>query len=101
MRRTATAPWVAGLLAFAFGWMLLLAVAPRLHEQIHADANRLEHSCGVSLISAGNCENPVSPDFAPIPAPVESTPATLVEVGHIPLLFLGASIFEHAPPSFS
>ena len=89
----------AGILS-AFLWTLTLTVSPSLHERIHSDANRVEHSCAVTLIGSGNCNHSV-------PMPLVSAPVLAIQFSKIPALnplwiqssFLGARIFEHAPPA--
>ncbi|HAF02259.1 MAG TPA: hypothetical protein DCG89_00450 [Spartobacteria bacterium] len=92
----------AVFVSVAFLWTLALSVSPRLHECIHPDANRIEHTCAATFISSGNY------DHAP-QLPLVSAPALVVQFSKIPLLnplwvpspFLAASIFEHAPPAHS
>jgi len=89
----------AGTLS-AFLWMLTLTVSPSLHERIHSDANRAEHSCAVTLIGSGSCNHSA-------PLPLVSAPVPAIQFSTIPALhplwvpspFLGARIFEHAPPA--
>jgi len=90
---------VTTFVSAAFLWALALSVSPQLHERIHPDANHIEHSCAVTLVSSGNYNHSV-------PAPLASAPTSSAQVSEIPAListwvrspFLGASIFEHAPP---
>ena len=93
---------VAASLSAAFLWTLALSASPQLHARFHRDANRAEHTCAVTLVSAGNYDHVV-------PAPVVSSPVEAVQFSTIPALdpqwvrspFLGASIFEHAPPALA
>ena len=86
----------------AFLWTLALAVSPQLHERIHPDANRAEHACAVTFIASGNYTHSAPP-------PLVVTPAPVIQFSKIPTLtpqwvdspFLGASIFEHAPPALA
>jgi hypothetical protein len=89
----------AGILS-AFLWTLTLTVSPSLHERIHSDANRAEHSCAVTLIGSGSCNHsaPVPLVSAPVPAVQFSTIPALHPLW-VPSPFLGACIFEHAPPA--
>ncbi|HWX17392.1 MAG TPA: hypothetical protein VNY07_12470 [Chthoniobacterales bacterium] len=89
----------AGILS-AFLWTLALTVSPSLHERIHSDANRAEHSCAVTLIGSGSCNHsaPVPLVSAPLPAIQFSTIPALHPLW-VPSPFLGARIFEHAPPA--
>jgi len=81
---------------------IALSASPRLHERVHPDANRGNHECAVTLIASGNYDHAA-------PAPLVAAPIPAVEFPHNPVLtpiwvespFLGASIFEHAPPARS
>jgi hypothetical protein len=81
---------------------LVFAVAPQLHERIHASAAQPTHECAVTLIAHGNYEHGNTPQFVVVPQPA-------VRFATIPALkpvwvaspFLGASVFEHAPPALS
>jgi hypothetical protein len=81
---------------------MTLSASPQLHERIHPDAKRGQHECAVTLITAGNYHHAA-------PAPLVSAPAPSVHFSKIPTLdpqwvaspFLGASVFEHAPPALA
>ena len=89
------------LLAAAIWLMLGLSVAPNLHERLHPTAASL-HECAVTLIASGSCHHTVA-------APLVIAPATAVQFSKVLALdsiwvaapFLGARIFEHAPPARS
>ena len=91
---------VATVLFAAFSWTLLVSVSPQLHARIHADAHRADHVCAITLIASGSYEHGAQP-----PLVIVSLPA--VQFSKIPALtscwvqspFLGARIFEHAPPA--
>ncbi len=91
--------FVAAFTSVAFLWTLVLSVSPELHERIHPDANRTDHSCAVTFIASGNYNHSPS-------VPLVSAPAPLLQSSTIPALtpqwvesqFLLARIFEHAPP---
>ena len=97
--------WLGGttllVLAGSIVLMLGLSVAPNLHERLHPTAAPL-HECAVTLIASGCCHHTVA-------APLVIAPATPVQSSKIPALnaiwvaapFLGACIFEHAPPAYS
>jgi hypothetical protein len=84
----------------AFLWALALSASPQLHQRVHADANRVEHNCAVTMIASGSYDHAVHP-------PLVSTPVPPVHFSKIPALtpqwvespFLGARVFEHAPPA--
>jgi hypothetical protein len=83
----------------AFIWALALSVSPQLHQRVHADANRGEHSCAATMIASGSYDHANHP-------PLVSAAALVPQFSKIPALtpwwvqspFLGACIFEHAPP---
>ncbi|HEV2046810.1 MAG TPA: hypothetical protein VGQ95_09455 [Chthoniobacterales bacterium] len=90
---------VAVFVSAVFLWTLAMSASPQLHQRIHPDANRTDHSCAVTFITAGNYDHSA-------PAPLVSVPIPAVQFSKIPALtprwvespFLGARIFEHAPP---
>jgi hypothetical protein len=89
------------LVLAVFGWVLVLSVAPGWHERIHSDANRVEHSCAVTFIAAGNYEH-TSNVLAVEPAlPVSFDQVALPAQSWIPSPFLSARMLEHAPPAHS
>jgi hypothetical protein len=90
---------VAALLVVAFFFALALSASPRLHQRIHPDADRAEHNCAVTMLASGSYNYSAHPPvvIAPAPAAVSSkVPALTPEWVESP--FLGACIFEHAPP---
>ena len=95
-------PLVAAFVSAAFLWILALGALPRMHERVHADAKSAEHSCAVTLIASAGVEHSTCD-------PLLSAPAPSVHFSAIPALdsqwvqspFLGASIFEHAPPALA
>ncbi len=90
-----------GLFASLF-LALLLAVAPQSHENAHQDAATGHHECAVTLIALGKYQENDAPVLVSLPHPT-------VQWGKIPSFrtvwvatpFLGACIFEHAPPALS
>jgi hypothetical protein len=102
MNQGALSRCVAVLATAAFVWTIALGVSPRLHERIHGDQTRADHSCAVTFVRAGGVHH------ATVPLLVEAAhPVT--EFATIPNLtpcwvaspFLSAAIFEHAPPFYS
>ena len=79
-----------------------LAVSPQLHARFHSDADSPNHECAVTLIASGSYEHSAAPVvvLAPQPADHVATIATFTSVW-VAAPFLGASIFEHAPPALS
>jgi hypothetical protein len=83
----------------AFFWALALNASPQLHQRVHPDANRVEHSCAVTMITSGSYNHVSHP-------PLHSAPLPVIQFSKVPALtpcwvqsaFLGACIFEHAPP---
>ena len=90
---------VAIFVSAAFFWTLLLSVSPQLHARVHPDAGRVEHNCAATMIASGNYDHASHP-------PLVSADAQVPQFSKIPALtlcwvqspFLGACIFEHAPP---
>jgi hypothetical protein len=79
---------------------LALSVSPHWHELIHSDVKTARHECAVTLVSSGKYQQVV-------PAPLVVAPAPALQFCFIPALhpvwvaspFVGARIFEHAPPA--
>jgi hypothetical protein len=92
--------FVAAFVSAAFLWALALSASPQLHQRIHTDANRVEHNCAVTMMASGSYDYAAHPSLvaAPIPAHQFSKIPALIP-GWIQSLFLGACIFEHAPPA--
>ena len=93
--------FIATVTSAAFLWTLILSASPQLHERIHPDANRADHSCAVTFISSGNVDH--APTALLISAPVQTDTFNLPELTPLWVtpLFLLASVFEHAPPANS
>ena len=94
--------FVAVAVSAAFLWALALSVSPQLHERIHHDANRIDHSCAITFIASGSYH------YSPT-APLVSAPVLVDQFSPIPALipqwvessFLLARIFAHGPPGHS
>src|SRR5688500_5184106 len=94
--RGTIASWTCAALLSAFA----LSALPHWHELLHSDANTTQHECAVTLVSSGTHHQPAPLVAAPIPA---------LQLSFIPALhpvwvaspFVGARIFEHAPPAFA
>ncbi|MGB8475111.1 MAG: hypothetical protein WCE61_13585 [Candidatus Acidiferrum sp.] len=93
---------VASGLLSAFLFALALAASPQLHVRFHADAGAPDHECVVTLIATGKCEQADAPPVlvAPEPTIVFEKVPSLAPVW-VAASFLGARIFEHAPPALS
>jgi len=91
--------FIAISVSAAFLWALALSASPQLHQRVHPDANRAEHNCAATMIASGSYNYSAH-------APLVSAPVPVVHFSKIPALtpqwvespFLGACIFEHAPP---
>jgi hypothetical protein len=92
--------FVATCVGAAFLWALALSASPQLHQRVHADANRVEHNCAATMIASGSYNHAahVSLVSAPVPANQFSEMPALPPCW-VRSLFLGACIFEHAPPT--
>src|SRR5438876_7502617 len=99
---TTVRPSVAIFASAAFLWMLVLGVSPQLHSRVHSDANRVEHTCAVTLTTSGNYTH--SPQALVIGVPVAFSEFSGIPALNLvwvqPLLF-GVHIFAHAPPAYS
>jgi hypothetical protein len=92
--------FIATCLLAAFFWTLTLSVSPQLHARVHRDATQSEHSCAVTMIAAGSYTYSAH-------LPLVSAPLPSLQFVKIPALtpqwveplFLGAAVFEHAPPA--
>jgi hypothetical protein len=92
--------FVAVCVFAAFLWALALSASPQLHQRLHKDAGRVEHNCAVTMIASGSYDHAAH-------VPLVSGPVPAVQFSKIPALtpcwvqspFLGARIFEHAPPA--
>src|SRR6266481_4287766 len=90
---------VAAFVSVGFLWTLALSASSQLHQRIHPDANRVEHNCAATMITSGSYDHAAH-------AALVSAPVQALQFSKIPALtpcwvespFLGASIFEHAPP---
>ena len=94
--RGAIASWVC----VAFLSALALSVSPRWHELLHPDAKIAQHECAVTLIGSGSYQQSDAP--VPCPAPVPALQFCFIPALHsvwVASPFLGARIFEHAPPA--
>ncbi|SRR6266496_1914828 len=92
--------FIAICLSAGFLWALALSASPQLHQRVHPDAGRVEHNCAATMIASGSYNHAAHP-------PMVSAPAPSIHFSKIPALtqqwvespFLGACIFEHAPPA--
>jgi hypothetical protein len=94
--KAGTASALAILAAFLFA--NLLSVTPQLHGKIHGSS--VNHECAVTLIATGKYEQSDAPPliFVSQPAAQFSTIPALNPIW-VAAPFLGAAIFEHAPPA--
>jgi hypothetical protein len=96
---TTTRASVAVLASAAFLWALTLSASPQLHERVHKDANRVEHTCAVTFIASGNFDHSPAALIISRPAPVDEFKIPELKRRWIEPLFLLAAVFEHAPPA--
>jgi len=91
---------VTTILFAAFSWTLLVSVSPRLHGCVHADANRIDHVCAITLIASGSYEHGTEPPvISPPRLDVRFAASTELTSTWVKPLFLNAHIFAHAPPA--
>jgi len=94
--------FIAICVSAGFLWALALSAYPQLHARVHSDANRVEHNCAATMIASGSYNHSAH-------VPLVSAPVPSIQFSKIPALtpcwvqspFLGACIFEHAPPAHS
>jgi hypothetical protein len=94
--------FVAAFVSIGFFWALALSASPQMHQRLHGDATRVEHNCAATMIASGSYDHATDP-------PLVSADALAPEFSKTPALrpcwvqspFLGACIFEHAPPAHS
>jgi hypothetical protein len=90
---------IAGWVCAAFLSALALSVSPQWHELLHPNAKAAQHECAVTLIGSGSYQHTA--------APLVTAPVPALQFSFVPALhpvwvaspFLGARIFEHAPPA--
>jgi hypothetical protein len=91
--------FIATLVSAAFFWTLVLSGSPQLHGRLHADANGIGHTCAVTLIASGSYDHAAHPPLLSVPAPsIHFSTIPTLTPQWVESLFLGARIFEHAPP---
>src|SRR5437667_9125526 len=91
---------IAAFVSVGFFWALAMSASPQLHQRVHKDANRAEHNCAVTMMASGSYDHAANP-------PLISAADLAPQFSKIPALtpcwvqppFLGACIFEHAPPA--
>jgi len=89
-------------LAICFAAALALAGSPQLHQRVHSQADHPAHQCAVTLLDVGTC--PISDATPPSVWPRPAIPLQnllILTPTWVSAAFLGASIFEHAPPALS
>ena len=91
---------VAGFIFAAFFWALALSASPQLHQRVHSDANRGDHTCAVTLLASGSYNHAGAPPLISAPrlqTGFADTP--VLSWTWVQLLILKAHIFAHAPPA--
>lgn len=92
--------FIATCVFAAFVWALALSVSPQLHQRVHADASRAEHSCAVTGIASGSYEHaPQPPLFSALQPTVEFSKTEDLNSVWVQPLFLCSHVFAHAPPT--
>jgi len=69
----------------------LLAAAPSLHEQFHADARQSGHQCAATLFAHGQVDAPVLDAVPPVP------PVTVEACRVLPVSSVNALVAELPP----
>lgn len=94
--------FVAALVSLGFFWALALSASPQLHQRVHADANKGDHACAVTLIVSGSYDHASPPPLISVPrfgsgfSDIPVLSSTWVQP-----LILKAHVFAHAPPALS
>jgi len=91
---------VAGLIFAAFFWALALSTSPQLHQRVHSDANRGDHTCAVTLLASGSYDHAGPPPLISGPQlQIGGSETPVLSSTWVQLLILKAHIFAHAPPA--
>jgi hypothetical protein len=99
---TTARAWVAVFVSAAFLWMLVLSASPRLHARVHSDANRIEHTCAATFVTSGSYNySGHAPLLAALVPAARFSKIPALRRFWVQPLFLGARIFEHAPPELA
>jgi hypothetical protein len=94
--------FVASCVFVAFLWTVALNASLQLHQRVHPDANRVEHSCAVTMIASGTYNHaPHVPLVSAQIPPVQFSKILALAPCGVQSPFLDACIFEHAPPAHS
>ena len=91
--------FVATCVFVAFAWALALSVSPQLHQRVHADGNRLDHTCAVTLIATGSYGHAAQPPLINSPDLSQFGTVPTLSSTWVQPLFLKAHIFANAPPA--
>ena len=83
----------------AFLWTLTLSVSPQLHERVHPDANRVEHTCAVTFVASGSYDHTPLALLISAPVPLGAFDIPALSPRWVQSIFLVAAVFEHAPPA--
>jgi hypothetical protein len=92
--------FIAACVFAALFLALTLSGSPRLHQRVHADANKTDHTCAVTLIVSGSYDHAAplplisAPRFGTGFSEIPGVSSTWVQ----PLIFK-AHVFAHAPPA--
>jgi hypothetical protein len=80
--------------------VVVLAASPQLHQLLHHDADQSNHECAVTLMVSGGSDGSSVPQILEAGAILPVVFDFLLEANSrdVSALFLGAHIFEHAPP---
>ena len=76
---------VAAFVSIGFLWTLALSASPQLHQRVHPDANRAEHSCAATMIASGSYDHAAHP-------PLVSASVPAIQFSEIPALIAGRTL---------
>jgi hypothetical protein len=92
-------PALSGLLVALVLLLNALAAAPALHELIHKDADRADHSCAITLFAHGQVDS-ASCDV-PVAVPTAGIETTLSLISSVPSTAIENLPPGRGPPAFS
>jgi hypothetical protein len=98
-----TKGWQGALVCLLIANLLIvvvLAASPQLHHLLHQDADRSEHECAITVMLSGGSDGSLVPQVFAAGAILPIVHQFLPEMHSrdVAPLFLGAHVFEHAPP---
>jgi len=86
----------------AFLWTIAVSASPGLHQRIHGDQHRVDHSCAATFVRSGSYHHAAVPTLSRVGQLTEAFGPLLELTSHwVASPFLCSAVFEHAPPHLS